>query len=139
VADVVRISDDTGRRLEDAARAYYAVMARFQLGRIEALAQAVETSDYYESLAVEKARDTLAAAHRALATSVLTRAGGAPDLAGWEEAYGRRVADTVRQVEAILLDGRASAAKATVAAGLLAELANQRGPADARSLQASAA
>jgi glutamate dehydrogenase len=124
--DVVLIADRTGRKLAEAARAYYAVAERFGFGRIEAMVRAVETADYYEALALDKARDGLAVAHRQLSESVLAARRGAPDIKGWERAFGREVAATAAQIEAILSDGRPTTAKATVAASLLAELASQR-------------
>jgi glutamate dehydrogenase len=124
--DVVLVAERTGRKLAEAARAYYAVAARFRFGRIEAMVRAVETADYYESLAVDKARDRLAAAHRLLSQSVLAARRGAPDIKSWEKSFGREVAATAQQIEAILSDGRPTTAKATVAASLLAELASQR-------------
>ena len=68
----------------------------------------------------------MAAAHRQLSESVLAGRRGAPDLKSWEKGFGRQVAGTTEQLEAILSDGRPTTAKATVAASLLAELASQR-------------
>jgi glutamate dehydrogenase len=124
-SDVVLIAERCGRPLADAARAYYAVADRFRFDRIDIMVRAVETGDYYESVALGKARDNLAAAHRRLGESVLSADSGAPDIARWEAGFGREVAATAERIEAILLDGRPTAAKATVAASLLAELAGR--------------
>jgi len=124
-ADVVLIADGSGRKLRDAAAAYYRVTERFQIGRIVAMARSLETVDYYEDLAVEKACDGLALAQKQLTESVLSASKGAPDIASWEKGLGYKVAATADQVETILAEGRATTAKATVAASLLTELASR--------------
>ncbi|WP_051630848.1 NAD-glutamate dehydrogenase [Afifella pfennigii] len=125
--DVALVAERCGRDLEAAAAAYYAIAERFSFAKLDAMIANVDTSDYYELLAIEKARDSLSAAHRALATDMLAHAGSAaPDLAHWEEESGRRVEATAARVASILADGRATTAKATIAAGLLMELAEQQ-------------
>ena len=79
--------------------------------------------DYYESLALQTARDGLEAAHRDLAADLLLNGADPSDVAGWEGRRGGRVAATVDQVERILADRNPSMAKAAVAASLLGELA----------------
>ena len=121
-SDVVLIADRTGRSIADAAKAYFAVSERFGFGRIDAMTEEVATADYYESLALQKARDSLETAHRELAQKVLANGSGG-DVAAWEAAAGERVTATAEQVEKIVSDRRPSMAKVTVAASLLSELA----------------
>jgi glutamate dehydrogenase len=83
----------------------------------------IAPGDYYEGLALQKARDSLEASHRDLAKSLLRNGHDPADLKSWEAATGERVASTAEQVEKILADRRPSAAKAMVAASLLSELA----------------
>jgi glutamate dehydrogenase len=120
--DVVLIADRTGRSLADAAQSFFAISERFGFGRIDAMTQEVETGEYYEGLALQKARDSLEAAHRDLARSLISN-GGAIDVAAWEASAGERITATAGQVEKILSDRRPSMAKVTVAASLLSELA----------------
>ncbi len=121
--DIIVVADKTGRTLKDAAGAYCAVTDRFRFGRIDAMMQAVQTSGYYEQLAIEKARNGLALSQRQLAESLLVAKKGAPNLAAWEDRQGRYMAEAANQVEALLADGRSSIARATVAAGMMSELA----------------
>jgi glutamate dehydrogenase len=121
-SDVVLIADRTGRSLADAAQSFFAISERFGFAFIDAMTQEVETSEYYEGLALQKARDSLEAAHRDLARSLIAN-GGAIDVAAWEAASGERITATAQQVERILSDRRPSMAKVTVAASLLLELA----------------
>jgi glutamate dehydrogenase len=79
----------------------------------------IAPSDYYEALALQKARDSLEAAQRDLAHRRLANGAG---LAADATLEGR-AAITAEQVEKILADRRPSTAKATVAASLLSELA----------------
>jgi len=122
-ADIVLVADRNKRKLADAAAAYYGVTERFDFGRIDVLAKEVQTSDYYDRLAVEKARDTLASAQRRLTENVLAWNKTSIDLKAWEAANQAQIDGTTEKVDAILQDGRASTAKITVAASLLGELA----------------
>jgi len=121
-ANVIPIADRTGRSLADAAKAYFAVSDRFGFGRIDQMTEEVATGDYYEGLALKKARDSLETAHRDLAQNVIANGAGG-DVAAWEVKAGERVTATAEQVEKILADRRPSMAKVTVAASLLSELA----------------
>jgi glutamate dehydrogenase len=121
-ASVVPIADRTGRTLADAAKAYFAVSDRFGFARIDRMTEEIVSGDYYEGLALKKARDSLETAHRDLAQHVIANGSGG-DVAAWEAVVGERVAATAEQVEKILSDRRPSMAKVTVAASLLSELA----------------
>ncbi len=76
-ANVVPIADRAGQSMADAAKAYFAVSDRFGFGRIDQMTEEVATGDYYEGLALQKARDSLEAAHRDLAQHVIAN-GTAP-------------------------------------------------------------
>jgi glutamate dehydrogenase len=121
-ANVVPIADRTGRSLADAAKAYFAVSDRFGFGRIDQMTEEVSTGDYYEGLALKKARDSLETAHRDLAQNVIANGAGG-DVAAWEATAGERVTATAEQVQKIFSDHHPSMAKVTVAASLLSELA----------------
>jgi glutamate dehydrogenase len=120
--NVILIADRAGRDLGDAARAYFAVSDRFGFDRIEAMTGEVTTADYYEGLALQKARDSLEAAHRDLAQKVIANGAGG-DVAEWEKVAGERIAAAAEQVQKIVSGHRPSMAKVTVAASLLSELA----------------
>ncbi len=119
--DVILIADRSGRGIEAAAKAYFAVSDRFGFGRIDAMTHEISAGGYYEGLALQKARDSLEAAHRDLAQKVI--ANGSGELAEWEDTAGERIGATAEQVEKIIADRRPSLARVTVAASLLSELA----------------
>jgi glutamate dehydrogenase len=122
-SDVVLLANRTGRSVGEAAQSFFAVGERFGFGRIDAMTGEIATGDYYEGLALQKARDSLEAAHRDLARGLLVNGHAPADVAAWEASAGARVAATATQVERILSDRRPSTAKITVAASLLSELA----------------
>jgi glutamate dehydrogenase len=120
--NIVVIADQAGQGLSEAARAYFAISDRFGFDRIERMSDEIATSDYYEGLALQKARDSLEAAHRDLARKVIANGHGS-DITAWEQSGGERISATAEQVEKIISDRRPSMAKVTVAASLLSELA----------------
>ena len=99
-ANVIPIADRTGRSVADAAKAYFAVSSRFGFGRIDLHDGEIATGDYYEGLALQKARDSLEAAHRDLAQKVIANGNGG-DVSAWEAEAGERVTATAEQVEKI--------------------------------------
>ena len=119
--DLVLVAEQAGRDLAETARAWFAVAERFALGEIDTMLRRIEPRDYYEGLAVDQAADTLAAAHRALAAERLLAAEADPAARDAEE--GRRSAEAIRHLKGMMAEGRPSAAKATVIASLVAELA----------------
>jgi len=122
-SEVVLIAHRASRPLRDAAAAFFAVGERFRFPEIDAMTASIPTGDYYEGLALAKARDTLERAQRDLAASLLAAAADASEAGRLKAAAGARLAATAEQVHAILADKRPSAAKVIVAASLLGELA----------------
>jgi glutamate dehydrogenase len=120
--NVILIADRAGQSMAEAAKAYFAVSDRFGFGRIDQMTEEVATGDYYEGLALQKARDSLEGAHRDLAQKVIANGNGA-DVATWEAAAGERITATAEQVEKLVSDRRPSMAKVAIAASLLSELA----------------
>ncbi len=120
--NVVLIADRSGQSIIEAAKSYFAVSDRFCFGRIDQMIEEIPAGDYYESLALQKAEDSLETAHRDLAQNVIANGNGA-DVAGWEATAGERITATAEQVEKIVSDRRPSMAKVAIAASLLSELA----------------
>jgi glutamate dehydrogenase len=116
--DIVLIAEQTGRDLADVAEVFFKVAGHFRLGAMEAKARGLKISDYYDGLALDRARATLAGAHRDVTAEAL--AGGGFD--AWLSANEARVGRTARAAGEII-EGDLSVSKFSVAAGLLAELA----------------
>ncbi|MHA7775747.1 NAD-glutamate dehydrogenase [Roseibium sp. M-1] len=117
IPDVVIVSEETGADLDTAAKAYFEVAHHFQLGAILELANDLDVRDYYDGLALDRARATLVSAQRALAIAAV-RSGG---FAAWLEEHDAEVGRRKRSVSEIL-DGGLSVSKFSVAASLLAEI-----------------
>ncbi len=117
IPDIVIVSEETGADLDTAARAYFEVAHHFQLGAMLELANDLDVRDYYDGLALDRARAMLVSAQRALAIAAV-RAGG---FTSWLEEHEAEVGRRKRSVSEIL-DGGLSVSKFSVAASLLAEI-----------------
>ncbi|MEH6726272.1 MAG: NAD-glutamate dehydrogenase domain-containing protein, partial [Hyphomicrobiales bacterium] len=122
--DMVQIAQNSGRSLDHAAQAYLEVAGLFKLGRLDALGQDIPISDYYDGLAVQRARQVLGEAHRAITADVLAASpADAVDIAVWSVAQGAGISRTSHAVEGVVESGTLTVSKIAVAAGLLSDLA----------------
>lgn len=126
VPDIIVVAEATGAPLERAAEAYFAIDGRFRIGQIEALARTLVVGDYYDGLALDRARRTLAEAHRRITQEVLS-ANSADDPGMAVEAW---IADRAHQVERALKTvtklgetETITVSRLSVAASLLADVA----------------
>ncbi|MBL8573327.1 MAG: NAD-glutamate dehydrogenase [Hyphomicrobiaceae bacterium] len=121
VPDIVLVAERTGKRVAEAAGAWFAMAERFRIGRLDAAARAIKLGDYYESLALDRARGILAEAHRGLAAEALGHLRGQD---GWLADHARAVERTLAAVADITGSGALTVARFTVAAGLIEDLAD---------------
>ncbi|WP_350335701.1 NAD-glutamate dehydrogenase [Coralliovum pocilloporae] len=120
VPDMLIVSERTGKPLTKVAEVYFAIAGYFQIGRIDALARKLEVADYYDGLALDRARNALADAHRNITTEVLAMKGG---FDAWINSQGERVGRTRETVAGVTEGDAPTVSKFAVAAGLLADLA----------------
>lgn len=120
VPDIVLVAERAGTDLTTAAGAVFALAERFRIDRLMALSRAVPVGDYYDGLALDRARGVLADAHRAIAVAALGTTGG---LEAWLAARGADVDRTLAAVGEIAGGGTPSVSRFAVAAGLVADLA----------------
>lgn len=122
--DIVLIAQNSKRSLQEAAEAYLEVAGLFKLGRLDALAQGISITDYFDGLAVQRARQVLGEAHRAITSDVLTASpANKVDIAVWIADQGAGVERTSQAVEGVVESGTLTVSKLAVAAGLLSDLA----------------
>ena len=117
IPDIVMVAEETGAKLDSTAKAFFEVAAYFRIGAMDSLARNLPIADYYDGLALDRARSTLAAAHRKLTMQSINRDG----FTNWlkiHEADVERTKTTVNEI----LDGDLSVSKFSVAASLLAEI-----------------
>ncbi len=118
IPDIVLIAEATGAQLKESSTAFFDVAGHFRIGAMDALAHGLSIADYYDGLALDRARSTLAAAHRSLAVQALSSGG----FESWLSTHETEVARTSRTVNEIL-EGDLTVSKFSVAASLLAEVA----------------
>ncbi|WP_439530665.1 NAD-glutamate dehydrogenase [Pannonibacter sp.] len=118
IPDIVLVAGDVGAPLDTAAKTFFEVAQHFRIGAMDAFARDLTISDYYDGLALDRARATLANAHRDL-TAAAVKAGG------FDNWLGAREAEVTRTTRAVgeILEGAISVSKFSVAASLLAEVA----------------
>ncbi|WP_373236426.1 NAD-glutamate dehydrogenase [Cohaesibacter celericrescens] len=124
IPDIVLVAERAGQSLDKAAQAYFAITGHFKIGRIDALAQSLDVSDYYEGLALDRVRDSLSNAHNQMTVGILGLA--TEDQNGldvWLETGGAAIKRTVKAVNKITESEDLTVSKLAVAAGLLSDLA----------------
>jgi glutamate dehydrogenase len=123
--DIVSVADRAQQEIADVAATYFAAEAFFRLDRIAGAAHAINVSDYFDRLALDRALDSIGDAERRLAAAM---AGNGAAGAGAVEAWigpRRQEVDRVRlQVQEIATSGL-TVSKLTVAASLLGDLVRQ--------------
>lgn len=117
IPDIVLISEETRASVEVAALAFFEVAAFFRIGAMDKLARELSISDYYDGLALDRARSILAAAHRNLSAQAIR----SKSFQNWLSDHESDVERTVRTVSEIL-EGDLSVSKFSVAASTLAEI-----------------
>ncbi len=121
--DIALTAQKTGKPVSDIARTHFALEAAFRLGSLIGAAHEITVSDYFDRLALDRAIDSIAYAHRGLTAEV-----SAGDLSGvdavqaWSEKRGADVSRIRSAVDSIVTSGL-TLSKITVAASLLGDLA----------------
>jgi glutamate dehydrogenase len=121
--DIVLIADRTSRPIAEVAATYFAAGAFFRLDRIASAARAIAVEDYFDRLALDRARDAIGDAERRLTAAMVE--GGASGAAAVEAWVAPRRAE-VERVRAAIHEIAASGltvSKLAVAASLLGDLA----------------
>jgi glutamate dehydrogenase len=121
--DIVLVAQRTGRKVQDVARTHFALEALFQLGTLIGAAREIPTADYYDRLALDRAIDSVAAAHRRLTAEAVAEPGsGAEAVTAWGAKRGADASRIRAAVDGIVASGL-TLSKLSVAASLLGDLA----------------
>jgi glutamate dehydrogenase len=123
--DIVSVADRTRQKIADVAATYFAAESYFRLDRIARAAAEINVSDYFDRLALDRARDQIGDAERRLTAAMAGNgAAGAGAVEAWI-APRRQEVDRIRlQVQEIAQSGL-TVSKLTVAASLLGDLVRQ--------------
>jgi glutamate dehydrogenase len=120
--DIVLVADRTGQPVGDVAATYFAAGAFFQLDRIAGAAGTIPIVDYFDRLALDRARDSIGDAERRLAAAMVGN--GAVGAAAVEAWVAPRKGEVERIRAAIheIANSGLTVSKLSVAASLLGDL-----------------
>ena len=117
------VADRTGKALGEVAATYFAARNFFQLDRIAGAAASIPVTDYFDRLALDRARDSIGDAERRLAAAMVgsDAVAGAAAVETW---IAPRQSETERIRLAIheIANSGLTVSKLTVAASLLGDL-----------------
>jgi glutamate dehydrogenase len=122
--DIVLVADKAKRSVSDVAATFLAVVRYFRLERIDTDARAIAATDYFDRLALDRARDSLARAARHLTGEVLNGGTGAQAMADWVKSRAGEV-ERIRSSMHEIADTGLTLSKLSVAASLLGDLAGR--------------
>ncbi|MCB8819064.1 NAD-glutamate dehydrogenase [Microvirga rosea] len=121
--DIVLTAQKTGKSVTDIAKTHFALEGVFRLGSLIGAAREIGVSDYFDRLALDRAVDSIASAHRNLTAEVAAQDISGPEAVQvWSEKRGADVTRIRNAVDSIVLSGL-TLSKVTVAASLLGDLA----------------
>jgi glutamate dehydrogenase len=121
-ADIVLVADRTGRAVGEVAATYFAAGAFFQLDRIASAARSIPVADYFDRLALDRARDAMGDAERRLAAAMVQNgAAGAAAVEVWV-APRRTEVERIRLAVHEIASSGLTLSKLSVAASLLGDL-----------------
>jgi glutamate dehydrogenase len=120
--DIVLVADRTGKPVSEVAATYFAAGAFFRLDRIAAAAENIPIADYFDRLALDRARDSIGDAERRLTAAMVgDGAAGAGAVEAWiapRKAEVERIRLAVHEIASSGL----TLSKLSVAASLLGDL-----------------
>jgi len=120
--DIVLVADRTGRAVGEVAATYFAVGTFFRLDRIAGAARNIPIADYFDRLALDRARDSIGDAERRLAAAMVGNgAVGSEAVAAWVAPRKSEVERIRLAIHEIASSGL-TLSKLTVAASLLGDL-----------------
>ncbi|WP_193336432.1 NAD-glutamate dehydrogenase [Devosia beringensis] len=125
-SDIVLVSERAGVAVGDGAAAFFGVFEAFWLWPVIAQSRALLLNDRFDRMALDRALANLMRAQRDLTADVLKAAGATvtAKLADWQARNAAGIARTATAV-AELTQGSLTVSRLTVAAGLMADLAQE--------------
>lgn len=122
--DMAAIMDATGRSILEVAKALFAVSNTFNIGRLEHLANLLETGDYFDGLAQQRALDTIHSARNAITISALSNSKLEAEEAvtAWHAANQVRIVRVQERISNLTDKSDLTVSRLTVAAGLLTDI-----------------
>jgi glutamate dehydrogenase len=123
--DIVSVADRTGRPVPEVAATYFAAGAFFQLDRIAGAARAIQVTDYFDRLALDRALDSIGEAERRITAQMSGNSVSGPEaVEAWVAARSGEVERIRAAVHGIAGSGL-TLSKLSVVASLLGDLVKQ--------------
>jgi glutamate dehydrogenase len=120
--DIVLVADRTGKAIGEVAATYFAAGAFFRLDRITNAASNIPIADYFDRLALDRARDSIGDAERRLAAAMVGNGtAGAAAVAAWVTPRHDEV-ERIRLAIHEIANSGLTLSKLAVAASLLGDL-----------------
>jgi len=120
--DIILVADRTGNAIGEVAATYFAAGAFFRLDRITSAASNIPIADYFDRLALDRARDSIGDAERRLAAAMVGNGtAGAAAVAAWV-APRRDEVERVRLAVHEIANSGLTLSKLAVTASLLGDL-----------------
>jgi glutamate dehydrogenase len=120
--DIVLVADRIGKPVDEVSATYFAVGAFFGLDRLAEGAGNIPIADYFDRLALDRARDSIGDAERRLAAAMVGHgAAGAGAVAGWVAPRQFEV-ERIRVAIGEIVNSGLTLSKLSVAASLLGDL-----------------
>ncbi|MGI9364517.1 MAG: NAD-glutamate dehydrogenase [Rhizobiaceae bacterium] len=125
IPDILLAATTSGKPLDQAATAFFKITEIFRVDRMVQAAREIETVDYYDDLALDRALQSLHRARRDIVEKILTTESSArsKSKASWMDSNAEAVASTREQIRNIVEQEQATVSRLTVAANILADLA----------------
>ena len=121
--DIALVAERTKKPVAEVTATYFAAEAFFRLDRISAAAGEIKTADYFDRLALDRARDSIGDAERRItAAMVTTGASGEAAVQAWVKPRAVEV-DRIRTAVHEIAGSGLTLSKLSVAASLLGDLA----------------
>jgi glutamate dehydrogenase len=120
--DITLVADRTGKPVGEVAATYFAAGSFFRLDRIVNAAAGITVTDYFDRLALDRARDSIGDAERRLAAAMVGNgAAGAQAVEAWV-APRREEVERIRSAIFEIAGSGLTLSKLSVAASLLGDL-----------------
>lgn len=124
IPDICLSAQETGAELDRATKVFFEITNTFGVGRLVEAARGIETSDYYDSLALDRALQSLNHARRQIVVQILSVGSKKQDDCKlWLEKHADAVSQTQQQLNAIMDHEQSSVSRLMVAANVLGDLA----------------
>ena len=120
--DIVLVADRTGKPIAEVAATYFAAGTFFRLDRIASAASTIPIADYFDRLALDRARDAIGDAERRLTAAMVGNgAAGTGAVEAWVAPRKNEV-ERIRIAIAEIANSGLTLSKLSVAASLLGDL-----------------